>query len=369
MPRPWLRPQSPSSSPAGSPIFAPVFVFLAGASAYLSRALGKQRTAGELAGFLASRGLFLMLLELTVIRLGMQFNWSLDRMFLQVIWVIGLSMVCLALLVACRLPPVAIGVLGGLIVFGHNLLDLVGAPSGLGGPAPPPSMNPLFALCLRPGALPLPFGATWFVAYPLLPWFGIMALGYAFGRVLVMERWSRVRLTAAIGVAATLAFVLLRAWGIYGDPKPFQAQDTMTKTVLAFLNCQKYPPSLLYALMTLGPGLLVLAGLDATEGEIALHRRNASPLRQGLVTLGRVPLFYYILQWPVIHLLTIVVGELNGHRIPWTSSPFSSSSNSGYSLGFVYFMWLVVMVLLYIPCRWYAGLKLRHKEWTWLSYL
>jgi uncharacterized membrane protein len=346
---------------------APVFVFLAGASAYLMRALGKQRGPGEQARFLASRGLFLMLIEVTLVRLGWFFNWSLDGIFLTVIWVIGLSMVLLGGLVACRVPSRWIGALGAVIVLGHNLLDPASGSPGPGG-SPAAGLGPIVIL-FRPGPLFLAPGVTWLVAYPLLPWFGIMALGYAFGEVLMKERWSRVRTTAALGLGASLAFVLLRAWAVYGDPTPFRVQDSLAKTVIAFLNCQKYPPSLLYVLMTLGPGLLLLAGLDATEGEIALHRQRASVVRQALVTLGRVPLFYYLLQWPVIHVLTIAVGELSGQRVPWFKSPFEYPPGYGYGLPFVYLMWAVVVAVLYIPCRWYAGLKRRRRDWTWLSYV
>ena len=138
---------------------------------------------------------------------------------------------------------------------------------------------------------------------------------------------------------------------------------------MAFLNCQKYPPSLLYALMTLGPGLLVLAGLDATEGAIATHGRRAGAVRRALVTLGRVPLFYYVLQWPVIHVMASLVNTLAGQPVHLVLRPFDGPLRVGYSLPFVYLMWALVVAILYVPCRWYAGLKLRRKDWTWLSYL
>jgi uncharacterized membrane protein len=344
---------------------APNFVFLAGCSAYLMRALGKRRTAGELGGFLASRGLFLMVLEITLVRLGIFFNWGLDGMFLQVIWAIGLSMIVLAGLVACQVSSRWIGVLGALIVLSHNVLDLTG---GLPGPDRP-LLQGLVTLLLRPGGLALAPGITWFEAYPLLPWFGVMALGYAFGEILIKPRWPRVRACAAMGLLICLAFLGLRIWGVYGDPIPFKAHDTMTKTVMALLNCQKYPPSLLYVLMTIGPGLLLLAILDATEGEIALHRGRAGVVRRILVTLGRVPLFYYLLQWPSIHIMAILVGEVSGHRIPWFIPPFNFTTSLGYDLPFVYLMWALVVTILYFPCRWYADLRQRRRDLVWLSYL
>ena len=241
-------------------------------------------------------------------------------MFLQVIWAIGLSMVLLAILAACGVPSRWVGALGAVIVLGHNVLDLA-AGAGPPGMGSPPAGIPWWLVLLRPGPVPLAEGITWFSAYPVLPWFGIMAIGYAFGEVLVRDRIARVRLTAALGLAVTLAFVGLRALAVYGDPVPFQIQETAAKNVMAFLNCQKYPPSLLYALMTLGPGLLVLAGLDASEGAIATHGRRAGVVRRALVTLGRVPLFYYLLQWPVIHILVVIVNTLAGQSVPWASLP------------------------------------------------
>jgi uncharacterized membrane protein len=210
-------------------------------------------------------------------------------------------------------------------------------------------------------------GVRWLVAYPLLPWFGIMALGYAFGPVLLRGRSERVRLTAALGLAAVVGFVLLRLLATYGDPRPFRVQDSAGKTLMAFLNCQKYPPSLLYALMTLGPGLLLLAALDAGEGAVALHGHRAGGVRRFLVTLGRVPLFYYLLQWPLLHVLAVVVNRLMGRPVPWTGSPFDGSLPA-HGLPFVYLMTGVAVAILWVPSRGYARLKLRRKDWTWLSY-
>jgi uncharacterized membrane protein len=345
---------------------APMFIFLAGASAYLIKASGKQQSPGALARFLASRGLFLVVLEVTLIRLCFFFNYDPKLQFLLVFWSIGMSMILLGTLVAWRFPARWIGALGALIVFGHNLLDLPGttpSPDALS-----PGQLALVTIFLRRGVLSPAPGFTWIVGYPILPWFGIMALGYAFGEVLVKDRRSRIRITASLGIAATTAWVLLRAWGVYGDPVPFRPQETTVKTVLAFLNCLKYPPSLLFVLMTLGPGLLLLALLDATEPKSDGIRQASAP-RRWLMTLGRVPLFYYVLQWPVIHLLANVVGELSGQRVPWFDAPMAYPAGYGYSLAFVYLMWGVVLAILYFPCRWYAGLKQRRKDLTWLSYV
>jgi uncharacterized membrane protein len=346
---------------------APLFVFLAGASAYLALRLGKLRGPAALARFLAARGIFLIVLELTLIRLLWQFNWDFHFMMLVVIWVFGLSFLVLSGLVACRVPSRWIGLLGAAIVLGHNLLDLV--PRG--NPASPGNFvagSWLITLLLRPGPLAIAPGVTWFVAYPLLPWFGIMALGYAFGEVLVQERRSRLRITAGLGLVLVLAFFAIRASGLYGDPSPWTVQDTPIKTALSFFNCQKYPPSLLYVLMTLGPGLLMLAGLDAAEGGIARSPWWSRPA-WFLDTLGRVPLFFYVLQWPLIHLLTIAVNVAVGNSIPWFDWSFAYPPGYGFSLGVVYAVWAVAVAILFWPCRWFAELRRRRRDLRWLSYL
>lgn len=352
---------------------APLFIFLAGASAYLMKVRGEAHGRGpdDLARFLASRGLFLIVLELTLVRLFLFFNWTPALLFLLVFWSIGMSMIILAALVKCRVPPRWIAALGAVIVLGHNLLDLAGVP--LITSESSVAQTTLVTLLLRPGILvPVP-GASWIVGYPVLPWFGIMALGYGFGEILLKERPRRIQITAALGIAAVLAFLVLRILGVYGDPVPFRLQDSTIKTVLAFLNCQKAPPSLLFVLMTLGPGLLLLALLEATEpaedeADPTVRARASAP-RRALMTLGRVPLFFYMLQWPVIHLLANVVGELSGHRIPWFDWYTRYPDGHGYSLPFVYLMWGLVVAILYVPSRWYAGLKQRRKDLTWLSYL
>ncbi len=338
-------------------------------------ARGKARGQGpdELARFLASRGLFLIVLELTLVRLFLFFNWTPALLFLLVFWSIGMSMIILGALLKCRIPARWIAALGAAIVLGHNLLDLAGVP--LITSESSAAQIALVTLLLRPGVLVPAPGVSWIVGYPVLPWFGMMSLGYGFGEVLVKERPTRIRITAALGIAAVLAFLVLRTLGVYGDPVPFRPQETTVETVLAFLNCQKTPPSLLFVLMTLGPGLLLLAMLEATEPQPAEAetdpsvQASASAPRRALMTLGRVPLFFYMLQWPVIHLLANVVGELSGHRIPWFDWYTRYPDGHGYSLPFVYLMWAVVVVILYFPSRWYAGLKRRRKDLTWLSYL
>jgi uncharacterized membrane protein len=342
---------------------APIFVFLAGAAAYLARALGKVPTARGLAGYLATRGLFLVVMELTVVHWGWNFNLKYQVVVLQVIWAIGLSMLLLAALVAAGLPSPAVGAIGAVVILAHNLVDLAG-PGGT--PGGPDGGNWLWNVLLRPGAIPLGGAHMLVLAYPVLPWFGVMAAGFAFGEVLLGGRRGRIRLTAAVGLTLLVAFVSLRAVNVYGDPNPWKVQDTVIKTILSFLNCQKYPPSLLYLLMTMGPGLLALAAFEASEDYLV---GPTGPARRAFETLGRVPLFFYLLQWPVIHILTNLAATASGQTIDWFAWSFDYPAGYGFRLPVVYAMWAAVAVILYFPSRWYAGLKSRHRDVAWLSYL
>jgi uncharacterized membrane protein len=348
---------------------APVFVFLAGASAYLALAMGKVRDHPALARYLAVRGLMLAAMELTLVRIGSRFNWHYEGMLLQVIWVIGVSLLLLAGLVACRMPARWVGCVGAVIVLGHNLLD-----RGLGGTTQSPVWSWMTTMLLRPGPLPVGPGVFWMVAYPLLPWFGIMALGYAFGPVLTLRQPLRLKITAGLGLALCVGFVLLRALNVYGDPGVGDGPDSWTsqrdpvKFVLAFLNCLKYPPSLLFDMMTLGLGLLLLAAFEAAE-RLTMRLGHVGAVRRFLITYGRVPLFFYLLHWPLIHVLAIGVIRAEGRPIPWTEWPLEYPPDVGYSLGFVYLMWALVVGIMYGPCAWFAQFRRRHRDWKWLGYL
>jgi hypothetical protein len=200
-------------------------------------------------------------------------------------------------------------------------------------------------MLFRPGAITLGAGRTLHVAYPLLPWFGVMAAGFGFGELLLGERGRRIRVTAALGLAMIVLFLALRGSNVYGDPTPWKPQDTGPKTVLSFVNCQKYPPSLLFILMTIGPGLVALAAFEATEDSLV---GSTGPVRRAIETLGRVPLFFYVLQWPVIHILTNLVSVLSDRRIDWFVWSFDYPPGSGYSLPVIYVMWALVVAILYV---------------------
>jgi uncharacterized membrane protein len=330
---------------------APVFVFLAGTGAFLYRARGKTRP--QLAWFLFSRGVWLVVLEFTVINVGWSFCLASPPFLAQVIWAIGCSMVLLAALV--YLPPWLIGAAGVLLVAGHNCLDALPTDS-----VPP---SPWVTLLLRPGPVQLGEGVSVIVAYPVLPWFGVLAAGYGLGPVWLLDRPRRRRRLVVLGVALTLLFLLLRGLNRYGDPNPWSPQANGWFTVLSFLNCTKYPPSLLFVLMTLGPGLLALAWFDRTRG----------PLGRRLVTFGRVPFFFYLLHIPLIHGLAVVLalaryGQASFFFYPIILDPGPLPEGYGYDLGVVYLAWLGVVAALYPACRWFAEVKRRRRD-VWLSYL
>jgi len=289
-------------------------------------------------------------LELTLVKLGWMFALDYTSALAQVIWVIGESMILLAALIYLSIPVIA--AVGITLIVAHNLFDgVLAGYLALLGP---------FSTLLRPKALTIMAGRSLNVAYPLLPWLGVMAVGYAFGPLLLAEPRRRRRMIFGLGAAMTLVFVVLRAVNSYGDPKPWLPQKSSLFTLLSFLNCEKYPPSLLFVLMTLGPALMVLAWFDRGPGVIG--RR--------LVTFGQVPLFYYLLQWPLVHTLAILVALANGEPIAWffKDAPFNPPAGYGHGLPFVYLMWGVAVLILYLPCRWFAALKRRRQD-AWLSYL
>jgi len=331
---------------------APVFAFLAGTGAYLAGSRGRSRR--DLAAFLASRGVWLIVLELTVVRLGLFFEPVDAPVILTVLWSIGASFVVLAGLVF--LPSRVVGALGVLLIATHGLV------SGLLPDKGTAAFQAASALLLRPGLLPLPGGVNVLVGYPLLPWLGVVAAGYGFGEVIRLEPGRR-RIMWVTGVAMTLAFVILRAWGVSVDPRPWTTQVTPLMTGLSFINCTKQPPSLLFVLMTLGPAIAVLSVIDRVD--------IRGPLGRAVVTIGRVPLFYYLLQWYVIHGLAVLAGLARGLPVAWMFSAGAlGPAPEGWALDLpgIYAAWAVVLAVLYLPCRWFAGVKARHPG-GWLSYL
>ena len=327
---------------------APVFVFLAGTSAFLYSTRG--RTTQELSRFLLTRGIWLVLIELTLVRLAWTFSFDLSYFFSQVIFAIGASMIALSMLVF--LPRGAIAAIALVLIAGHNLLDPIKAEM-FGAAAP------VWNFLHEPAFLQ--FGSVkWFAVYPLIPWIGVMAAGYALGPVFTLDRATRTRWLVGLGAAAVVAFVLLRAGNLYGDPAPWRAQAGVGATILSFINCEKYPPSLLYLAMTIGPALLLLATVERARG----------PLAEWITTYGRVPFFYYVSHIFLIHALAVLFAWTSGVATDWLFGPFPADKPNGYGLTLpgVYAVWLVVVVALYPLCKWFADVKRRRSDW-WLSYL
>jgi uncharacterized membrane protein len=332
---------------------APTFIFLAGTAAYLAGTRGKSTPA--LSRFLLTRGVWLAFFEVVVNRIMWMFNFDLHHHGAGVFWAIGWSMVALSFLV--HLPTPVVTVFGMAMIGLHNLLDGLKA-------ADLPLPGWLWTVLHDPGDATVVDGYTFGTGYSLIPWVGVMAAGYGFGTIILLDRATRRRRQFQIGTVLTLAFVALRAANVYGDPRPWSVQSSPLWTVLSFLNCTKYPPSLLYLLMTLGPAIWALAAFD----------RPLGPPAGAVITFGRVPLFYYLLHIPLIHGGAVLLDYFRfgwsplATSGPWEVKPGEIPSSYGVSLPLVYLIWIGVVVILYWPCRWFAAMKQRRRD-PWLSYL
>lgn len=328
---------------------APAFIFLAGTSAFF---YGRKHS--DLSRFLFRRGVWLILLELTVIRLAWTFNFDFaNYMLAGVIWVIGWCMIILAPMV--HMKPRNVGIVGVAIILLHNAV-----------------MGPIMSV--------LPLGESWkvlyigffdgplsgtplIVLYSIIPWIGVMAAGYGFGTVLTLEPARRNRLCLQIGLGAIALFLVLRGFNLYGDPRPWSSTPPMPGWI-AFLNTSKYPASLSFLLMTLGPTIALIPLLDRARGKVA----------ESLSVFGRVPFFYYLLHIPLIHALAVIVSTVRSPDATWwlfTNHPMGNPPPpDGYTwtLALLYLVWAVAVLLLYFPSRWYADLKARRRDW-WLKYL
>jgi len=332
---------------------APVFVFLAGASSFM--AVGRRESKQEAARFLLTRGLWLVFAELTIVNFGWTFNIHYGFLMLQVIWAIGWSMVVLAGLIF--LPPRYIAAIGLILVIGHNALDSIKGDS-FG------SMKFLWSVIHEQDIFQLPGNRILLVAYPLVPWIGVMAVGYVFGNLFTIGSVKRKTILLRIGLACVSAFILLRWINVYGDPLGWHVQDTWWKTIGSFVNCQKYPPSLLYLLMTIGPAILVLAALEKTNNQQAEGKGYAI-----LEVYGRVPFFYYLLHIYLLHSMIFVVALITHYDLRhFTNNPMGAPPGWTFNLWTVYLLWLIAVTVLYFPCKWFMKVKARRKDW-WLSYL
>lgn len=324
---------------------APVFVFLAGSSAWIA---GTRRTRSGLTRFLLTRGLWLILLELTVVTFGWYFSlhWT-GGARAQVIWAIGASLIVLAGLI--HLPRPAIAGVGLLLVLGHNLLDGI-SPESLG------ALAPLWRVLHARGALEV---IPVFISYPLLPWPAVMALGYAAGPAIFSEDPAVSRRLAWAGAALALGFVILRSLNGYGDPHPRLDDGSFALLAMSFLNVTKYPPSLLYLLALLGPALVALAAFRGATGA----------LTRVFVTFGRVPFLFYVAHLYLVHSLAVAVGVAQGYPASALQVMYNDRPDGfGFGLPVIYVVWILVVAALYPLCRRYAELKARSRVW-WLSYL
>ena len=332
---------------------APVFIFLAGTSAFL---YGRNKTKEQLFTFLFTRGIWLILLEITVMTFLWWFNVSFSFLNLQVIWAIGLCMVLLSLLIF--LPKKVIIALGLLLVFGHNLLDGI-TVEGTG-------IGSIIWYILHQSTF-VQIGDTWIgFLYPIMPWIGLMSLGYVFGTlynrnfdVSLRKKWL-----LSLGLGSIALFLVIRGINVYGDMAPWSIQKNSTYTFLSFFNVSKYPPSLLFLLITMGPSFLFLYASENIKNKVTNF----------LLVYGRVPLFFYVFHVMLIHLLAILGLILTGEDwklmiLTMDSLIDGTMAGYGYSLGVVYLVWMGVVLALYPISRWYMTYKANHREKRWLSYL
>lgn len=325
---------------------APVFVFLAGTSAWLNRS-NNAASDTDLRRFLLSRGLWLVFAEFLLVN-PLWPLWLDGYLLAQVIWAIGWSMIALGL--ALPLGARAILALGLVIVFAHNTLDGIAAAT-LG------AFAPLWTLLHQEGVIELGKGWRLYAAYPVLPWIGVMMIGYGSGRFITHGNWQRVALRS--GAAAVVLFVLLRVMNLYGDPDAFHIGKTAAQTIINFLNVQKYPPSLQYLLMTLGPALLLMPALEKWRSRVA----------SWITVFGRVPFFYYVLHFALIYALAIGWSLMQfGEAFWWFRGEANFPATHSLQLWRAYAVWAVVVFALYPACRWYADFKRRRRDLWWLSY-
>jgi uncharacterized membrane protein len=335
-------------------ICAPVFFLLTGTGAYLAM---RRRSPGGLARFLVTRGMWLLVLDAVVLRcFAFQFNFDYRVTVLNVLWALGWSMIVLAALV--RLPARLVLAAGLIVIVTHNLLDPIQA-SALG------SFGPIWTMLHQQGLLLNAPGHVVLSAYPLIPWIGVTAAGFGLGPIFDWNLERRRSLLLRAGVGLTLAFVALRWLNLYGDPARWSVHPSAVLTGLSFLNATKYPPSLLFLLMTLGPALLILRAVD----------RPVPGFLRPVLTIGQVPMFFFLLHIFAIHALAVAICLARYGAVHWMfESPdlghFPITEPPGWPLPLsaIYLIWVLVVATLYPACRWYAGVR-AHSRSRWLSYL
>lgn len=331
---------------------ATVFVFLAGTSAFF---VGQRRDKKSLSIWLLKRGLWLVFVEFTIIKLAWFFKLDYSVLLFMVIWILGVSMIFLAGFI--HLPKKLMIVLSILVILGHNALDGV-MPEGA-------FMSGLWSFLHVFNVVPLG-NIQLFIAYPILPWVFVMPLGYYFGELYKpsVSPEFRVKRLWQLGISITLAFFIIRFVNIYGDPYPWSPQKSFDFTVMSFFNLTKYPPSLLYLLITLGPSIIFLAVTEKWKGSFF----------DKLITIGRVPMFFYIIHIYFIHLLALIAAVLTGFNasdmvIDFWINEEPQLQGYGFSLWVVYLVWIALIIGLYPLCSWFNNYKSNNRDKWWLSYL
>ena len=326
---------------------APTFCFLAGISACF---VGRRKSKPELSKFLVQRGAWLVLIAFTLINFVWYFDFSFHNFDIDVIWMLGMCMLFLAALI--YLPRNYILVFSCLLIFGHNLLDYVHFEG-----------NILWSVIHEFNSFNISDEFQINVIYPLVPWIGVMSLGYYFGEFydssLAPEK--RKKLFTTIGVTAFIGFFIIRFVNIYGDKKPWQPYESASQTIMSFMNVNKYPPSLLYLAITLSMAFIFLANSEKWKGKVV----------DFFTVFGRVPFFYYIIHLYAIHLLAMLLAEVGGYgwRVMVQDTFDPDLKGFGYSLPVVYLVWIGIILSLYPLCKWFDRYKQNHKERWWLSYL
>jgi uncharacterized membrane protein len=327
---------------------APTFFLLTGTGAYLSL---RKKSKSELSKFLFTRGLWLIFVEIVVFRcFGWQWNFDYHLLMLNVLWALGWAMIVLSVLV--YLPSWLVATFGVAMIATHNLLDSI------------QSSNPLWTILHSPNFLLNTPEHIIAVPYVLIPWVGVTAAGYGLGQVFGWTPDRRKAFLRRLGIGLTMAFIVIRSVNIYGDPLRWTTQKSAAFTVLSFLNTTKYPPSLLYLLMTVGPAILILWLVDGRTPQFL----------QPALTVGKVPMFYYLLHVPLIHLIAVIVCYVRYGQAHWMfesttlgNFPITKPPGWGYSLPVVYMIWIFVVLALYPLCSWFADLKQRRSD-AWRSY-
>lgn len=336
---------------------APSFVFLSGISAYIA---GTRRTGHQLFGFLLKRGLWLILVEMVFITFAITLNPAYNVIILQVIWAIGGSMVLLALLVRLKASLPVIGAIGALIFFGHNIFDIL----KVGVIGNTIAWRLLVSAEGFNSFITIRHNHAILAAYALLPWTGVMLLGYVFGSLYTSTTNAAKRKKTLLlsGLSLLLLFVVFRVFNIYGDPSPWAIQKTTVLSVISFFNVTKYPCSLLYCSLTVGTALVLLAAFENVKSKIT----------NVFIVYGNVPFFYYVCHWyliQTIHVIIFFVMGFTSAQIITPNNPFLFSPPTfGFRLIGVYIIWLVVLIVLYLPCKWFSTYKRTHRQW-WLSYV